>query len=424
MIATIQPSVLSGEVSAPPSKSSMQRACAAAALSPRNTLIKNAGKSNDDLAAIGVIKALGATVGHIDENTLSITGPEDLSKSHENITINCGESGLGLRMFAPIAALRNGEVNITGSGSLTKRPMNFFDEIFPQLNIAVTSNNGKLPIHIKGPLYPANITIDGSLSSQFLTGLMMAFAKACTGPVSISVNNLKSIPYINLTLSVLKHFGWAVTHDAHKTFYFQKQNPLHAVKYTVEGDWSGAAFLLVAGAVSGKVYIKGIDADSTQADKAIVSALEKAGANMRISKTGIEISAEKLNAFEFDATDCPDLFPPLVSLAAYCEGTTTIKGTGRLAYKESNRSLTLQSEFQKLGINISLKDDEMYIEGRRILTGATVHSNHDHRIAMACAVAALRADGPVIIHDAEAVNKSYPAFFTDMQMLNTILQMS
>ncbi len=424
MIVTIQPSILSGHISAPPSKSSMQRACAAASLTYRETIIKNSGNSNDDLAAIEVVKALGATVDHVDENIIKVIGPEDISKSSQLVNIKCGESGLGLRMFAPIAALKNSTINITGSGSLVNRPMDFFDEIFPKLGIDIQSNNGKLPIHIKGPLKPTDITIDGSLSSQFLTGLMMAFAKACDKPVIIKVNNLKSIPYINLTISVLNHFGWVIKHNQHKEFFFTKQTPKEPVTYTVEGDWSSASFLLVAGAVSGNITVSGLDINSTQADKTIVNALKAAGAHLNFSENVINISEAELKAFYFNATDCPDLFPPLVSLAAHCKGTTRIKGTGRLAHKESNRSVTLQSEFKKMGVDIILKDDEMHIKGGRVLKGASVHSHHDHRIAMACAVAALTAKGSTIIHDAEAVNKSYPAFYNNMQMLNTSLQIS
>jgi 3-phosphoshikimate 1-carboxyvinyltransferase len=424
MIVTITPSKILGAISAPPSKSSMQRACAAASLSARETIIKNAGGSNDDLAAIGVIKALGCEVEQIGSNTLKVIGSENINESSEIININCGESGLGLRMFAPIAALKNSEVNINGSGSLVKRPMDFFDEIFPKLDISIQSNNGKLPIHLKGPLQPANITIDGSLSSQFLTGLMMAFAKACKEPVSVKVNNLKSIPYINLTLSVLKDFGWIVKHNDHKEFFFTKQTPLEPTTYTVEGDWSSASFLLVAGAIAGDISVAGLDINSTQADRAIIDGLKAAGAGLNFSNNFINISKSNLHGFEFNATDCPDLFPPLVSLAAYCNGTTVIKGNSRLAHKESNRSLTLQSEFKKMGIDISLEGDEMKIIGTGNVNGGLVHSNHDHRIAMACAVAGLGAKGDTVIYEAEAINKSYPGFYSDLQLLKTDLQIS
>ena len=423
MIVTINPSVISGNVHAPASKSSMQRACAAALILNGETIISNAGNSDDDLAALDVIQKLGATVTSLQNNKLLIRGSNFASNSTE---INCGESGLGLRMFAPIAALSHNEIILNGKGSLLQRPMDFFDEVFPQLDILTHSNNGKLPIKIKGPLQPKEVTIDGSVSSQFLTGLLMAYAKACVTPVSIKVNNLKSKPYIDLTLHVLKHFGWHVENRDYKEFYFLSTNndQRSTINYTVEGDWSGASFLLVASAIAGKINVEGLDVHSVQADKAILSALEKAGAEVVIKENGICVKGQELKGFDFDATDSPDLFPPLVALAAYCKGVTHITGVDRLAHKESNRGLSLQNEFKKIGVNILLQDDVMIIESDKAPVGAVVHSNHDHRIAMACAVAALKAHGQTTIHDAEAINKSYPDFYDHLKRLNASLQIT
>ena len=421
MIVTIQPSAISGIINAPTSKSSMQRACAAALLNEGKTTIANPGKSNDDLAALEVIKILGATVTEVDENQIIITSKGIQPISDE---MNCGESGLAIRMFAPIAALSNKPIVISGTGSLLTRPMNFFDEIFPKLDIAIESNNGKLPIKIKGPLQPKNITIDGSLSSQFLTGLLMAFGKAATERVTISVTNLKSKPYINLTLQVMNIFGYEVINNNFESFLIKpfSKSIDKIIEYTVEGDWSGGAFLLVAGAIAGKITVNGLDTFSTQADKAILQALIDCSSTISIQEKQIDIGSPAtgksgLKAFHFDATDCPDLFPPLVALAAYCNGTTVIEGVNRLAHKESNRGLTLQEEFGKMGIVIKLQDDLMLVEGGTGVNGATVHSHHDHRIAMACAVAGLIADGETIIEEAEAINKSYPDFYEHLKQL-------
>ena len=342
MIVKIQPGKISGTINAPTSKSSMQRACAAALLNDGITHIGNPGRSNDDLAALGVIANLGAIVKEQQNNQLIIEskGVEPVSGS-----MDCGESGLGIRMFAPIAALSEQEIIINGSGSLLLRPMDFFDEIFPVLGITIESNKGKLPIKIKGPLKPVDITIDGSLSSQFLTGLLMAYGKAATKPVTITVTNLKSKPYIDLTLQVMKHFGYLVINHQYESFEIHPQNKStdDTIDYIVEGDWSGAAFLLVAGAVAGEIIVKGLNIFSSQADKAILRALTMAEAVVSITEDQIVIAPGKLKAFHFDATDCPDLFPPLVALAAFCEGTTVIEGVSRLAHKESNRGLTLQA---------------------------------------------------------------------------------
>jgi len=431
MLTTIRPSVIKGTIQAPASKSSMQRACAAALLSMGETLVKNPGTSNDDKAALEVIKGLGAEVTMLDDGSLRIRGRGVVPGRKE---VNCGESGLGIRMFAPIIALSDQPVTVNGEGSLLTRPMDFFDEIFPQLGIRVSSNKGKLPLQIQGPLQPRDLEIDGSLSSQFLTGLLFSYAAAGATDVSIKVNNLKSKPYIDLTLQVLGHFGWEVENREYKEFYFgsslKTSSPIdHA--YTVEGDWSGGAFLLVAGALAGRIMVRGLDLSSTQADKAILQALTDCGAALSLRDGAIEIGAGSilaagtpgLKAFHFNATDCPDLFPPLVALASFCEGITAIEGVGRLAHKESNRALTLQEEFGKLGVSVQLQDDLMLVHGSgkndagKRIKGATVHSRHDHRIAMACAVAGLVAEGETIIEEAQAIDKSYPAFYEHLRQL-------
>jgi 3-phosphoshikimate 1-carboxyvinyltransferase len=417
MNATIQPSIISGDLYAPASKSSMQRACAAALLTKGTTTIINPGRSNDDFAALDVIEKLGAVIEKIDNNSIQIISR---GVSPKNKEINCGESGLGIRMFTPIAALSSEAITINGTGSLLTRPMNFFDEILPLLGVSISSNEGNLPLHIQGPLKPANIEVDGSLSSQFLTGLLMAYGAAGANDVTITVKDLKSKPYIDLTLQVMKNFGWEVTHENHERFYFKIPVPSKSDKnlnYTVEGDWSGGAFLLVAGAIAGDITVKGLDVYSTQADKAVLQALIDCGCRISIQSEQIEIGPMPLKAFHFNATDCPDLFPPLVALAAFCEGTTVIEGVSRLAHKESNRALTLQDEFGKLGITITLQDDLMLIKGGTGVKRAHVHSRHDHRIAMACAVAGLKADGPVSIDEADAINKSYPNFYEHLMQL-------
>lgn len=426
MIATVHPNKLSGVQVAPASKSSMQRACAAALLHQGTTRILNPGHSNDDLAAIDVIQKLGATV-KLDAAEMNVisNGVQPIGPA-----MNCGESGLGIRMFTPIAAISDHSITIQGSGSLVKRPMHFFDEIFPSLGIDIQSQAGYLPIQIKGPLQPANITVDGSLSSQFLTGLLMAYAAKDATDAAIHVKDLKSKPYIDLTLSVLNAFGWKVQHDQYERFEFLPHPTLPAhIDYTVEGDWSGAAFLLVAGAIAGPITVKGLQLDSTQADKAVMHALKDAGAFIEMQGNAILIGPVNgesmgLKAFEFDATDCPDLFPPLVALAAVCNGVSTIKGVSRLAHKESDRGLTLQTEFKKLGVRIDLNGDAMLVYGGTGIHGAEVFSQHDHRIAMACGVAALCADGPVTISDAEAVNKSYTDFYTHLQQLGAKVDLS
>ena len=419
MRVIVSPSKINSQLSAPSSKSSMQRACAAALLHNGTTFIYNAGISNDDKAALNIIEHLGAKIKYeVDKIIIESKGftAADVIKNNQ---ISCGESGLSFRMFAPIVALSSGTINLTGSGSLLKRPMNFFDDIFPQLQISIQSNNGFLPLQITGPLQPKDILIDGSLSSQYLTGLLFAFGDAAKQQANIHVKNLKSAPYVNLTLDVMRRFGYNIINNNYQHFVVNPKFVTEKlIEYTVEGDWSSASFLLVAGAISGSVQVKGLDENSTQADKAILIALEDCGAVISKKQNAIKISKAELKSFEFNATDCPDLFPPLAVLAAYCKGTTIIKGTHRLVAKESNRADTLKDIFGKMGIEIILKEDEMHITGGEIKT-AIVSSHHDHRIAMAAAVAALGATGSIEIENADAINKSYPQFYNDLKNMGT-----
>ena len=429
---TIHPSRINGTLQAPPSKSCTQRAYAAALLKGGKTIITNYGKSNDDKAALEIIQQLGA-IAIIENDQMIIDASNSKFKIQNSkliTSINCNESGLSLRMFTPIAALLNQEIVITGKGSLLNRPINFFDKILPLLNVQVETKNGTLPIKIKGELQAKNIEIDGSLSSQFLTGLLFAFSFKNVG-ATITVNNLKSKPYIDLTLQVMQDFGMNIPQNkGYEEFVFTQyltpniQYPNKPMNYTIEGDWSNAAFLLVAGAIAGDVTVKELNINSTQADKAILEVLKNIGCGITIESSEITISNATLglNAFTFDATDCPDLFPPLVALASCCKGISTIKGITRLQHKESNRAISLQEEFGKMGVTIFLKNDTMLIQGTEEIKAAIVSSHNDHRIAMACTVAALKAKGNTIIENAEAINKSYPNFYEDLKRVGATIK--
>jgi len=414
MIAIVSPSKIKGTLYAPASKSAMQRACAAALVRGGKTVLINPGVSDDDKAAMDIIHQLGADLVEDGEKLMIYS---DGLKPRSN-RLHCGESGLSVRLFTSLAAVSSQSFSIDGEGSLKRRPLEFFDKVLPQLGVRCKSNAGLLPLNLEGPLKPASITIDGSLSSQFLTGLLFAYSAAGARDVTIIAEHLNSKPYIDLTLQVMKDFGLTVPVESTPgayTFPAAADFPLHREEliYTVEGDWSGAAFLLVGAAIGGNATVKGLDVFSTQADKAILQALMQAGAQMSIEPQSIEVRKAPLRPFHFDARHCPDLFPPLVALAAYCDGKSVIEGVNRLAHKESNRALTLQEEFRKLGIVIQLQDDLMIVEGGPVKP-ATVSSHGDHRIAMACAVAALSASGDVAIEGAEAVSKSYPAFWNHL----------
>jgi len=414
MERAIAPSLVSGQVKAPPSKSMTQRAIAAAMLAEGQSLILNPSYCDDSLAAMSIAVGLGAKV-EPDNCEMKITGCRELKEKK----LNCGESGLAIRMFSPIAALFPDEIIMTGSGSLKKRPMSIISDALGQLGVACNTTNGFLPLTIQGPLKGGNCLIDGSLSSQVLTGLLMSLPLAMENS-TIKVSNLKSKPYIDMTLDILRDFGIKISNEKYEVFQIRGRQKYTSQKYEVESDWSGGAFLLVAGAIGGKLRITGLRSDSFQSDAGILKALQKAGADLKIYASHIDISKSALKAFEFDATESPDLFPPLVALASYCDGITRIKGTSRLTYKESDRASALVEEFSKLNIRIDLKNDQMFVTGGKV-KGARVNSQEDHRIAMAEAVAALGAEGVVIIKDSHCVTKSYPGFFDDLRKMGAII---
>lgn len=426
MICTIKPSRLSGSIIAPRSKSAMQRACAAALLFQKETRLLLPGNSADDLAALSIVKQLGATVTNLEDGTLVIKS-EGVQLSAPT-AIHCGESGLSIRMFTPIAALSSVPVTITGEGSLLCRPMDFFDEVMPVLQVAIHSKEGKLPLTVQGPLRAMDLEVDGSLSSQFLTGLLMAFSAADAEGVTLKVKQLVSKPYIDLTLQIMEDFGASVpTHKGYREFYFHKSKASTSsdrFEFSIEGDWSGASFLLVAGALVGPLTVKGLSLDSLQADKKIVEVLRAAKVRCETEENSITVFPAAIAAFEFDASDCPDLFPPMVALAALGKGTSYIKGLSRLRHKESDRGLTLREEFSKMGVPIYEKGDYLCVEGGSTLTGAEVSSRGDHRIAMALTIASLRAEGTTRIQHAEAINKSYPDFFDDLTKLGASVSLT
>ncbi|MCX8481289.1 MAG: 3-phosphoshikimate 1-carboxyvinyltransferase [Sediminibacterium sp.] len=419
----IYPSILNGSVISTTSKSAMQRACALALIKKGTTTIYNIGQSNDDLAALKIIEQLGADIRYLSDKDIVVTS-NGLTNTPQNI--NCVESGLSMRMFTNILALINEKITITGEGSLLNRPMHFFSDILPKFGKTITTNNGYVPIEMSGTFTPTDIIIDGSLSSQYLTGLLIAFAAAQIRDKKIYVQNLQSKPYIDLTIEMLAKFGYIINHLNYTIFQFigLNDNFYNQTTYTVEGDWSGGAFLLAAAAINNPIEIIGLNLLSAQADRKILHVLELAGVDIvsDYEKKSIIVSLKnKLKPFNFDATDCPDLFPPIAVLASFCDGVSKIKGINRLIHKESNRALTIKEEFAKLGITIYLKfkKNTMFIHGKKSINPIKniVSSRHDHRIAMACAIVALNANKPITIENADAVNKSYPNFFNDLEKL-------
>ncbi|HBS85571.1 MAG: 3-phosphoshikimate 1-carboxyvinyltransferase [Bacteroidetes bacterium GWF2_38_335] len=406
MFKKIQPSKINGTVHAPASKSMMQRAVAAAILTDGRVEILNPSLCNDGLSAIDVAKGLGKKV---------ISEPGKLIFNewfrYTRPDLNVGESGLGIRMFTPLAALLDKTIRLQGSGTLLNRPVDMMEAPLEALGAKCVTRNGFVPVTICGPLQGGVAEIDGSISSQMLTGLITALPLA-PNDSTLHVHKLRSIPYVDMTMQLLKNFGIEVTHENYEIFHIKGNQVYQPANYFIEGDWSGAAFFLVAGAIGGEVKVTGLLRNSAQADIIILDALQRAGAIIGFEKDYCFSRKNQLNAFEFDATHCPDLFPPLAVLAANCKGTTKIIGAERLLYKESNRALALMSEFAKIGISITVDGDVMSINGSEI-TGGTMDSYNDHRVAMMGACAAINSKKEVIIQNSACVSKSWPTFFGD-----------
>ena len=411
MDKTIYRGRTSGSVTAPPSKSYAQRAIAAALLCRGETVLSNMVYCNDTRAALQVARDLGAEVV-CTEDICTIRG--GLRPSGREL--NIGESGLATRLFTPITALCREEIVLTGEGSILGRPISMMEAPLRELGAEVSSNGGYLPIRVKGPVRGGHVTVDGSLSSQFITGLLMALPLA-ERDTTMNVSDLKSKPYIDMTIGLLEAFGIEIKHNDYRQFFIEGGQSYTPIRYNIEGDWSGASCLLVAGATTGEVTVRNLNPLSLQADTAIIDALTHAGAEITTTRDSVTVRRNELRAFEFDATHCPDLFPALAALAANCRGTSVLKGTRRLIHKESDRARTIADVFSRMGIATDLSTENvMRITGGPIRS-ATVDSHNDHRIAMAAATAALGCDGKVVVRRAEAVNKSYPEFWDDLQNL-------
>lgn len=407
-------SEVSGGITAPASKSYAQRAIAAALLAEGESRLTNMTLCDDTEAALDVARGLGAEISS-EGRTYTVKGGLSPTAS----ILNVRESGLATRLFTPIAALSSQQITITGSGSIMRRPIDMMEAPLEQLGVEIMTNGGYLPLEVEGPMKGGDIAVDGSLSSQFVTGLLMALPLARNNTV-MTVQNLKSKPYVDMTVQVMDAFGVTVQHEGYAKYFLEVEQNYKPAEYNIEGDWSGASCILVAGAIAGEVTVKNLNSLTLQADINIIKALERAGAEIITTEDSVTVRKAGLNAFEFDATDCPDLFPALAALAVNCAGTSKIKGMHRLAHKESNRAEAIADVFGTMGIKVDIDSEDVMLITGGAIKSCTVSSHADHRIAMAAAVAALNSDEKIIITEAEAVEKSYPEFWSDLAQIRTL----
>lgn len=409
----IAPGSLRGRLCVPPSKSHLQRALLAASLCPGETILRGPGRSEDGQACLRLIRTLGAEVQE-EAGAWRIRGGGAL----RGRDLDCGESAFCLRAGAALAALQSTPLVLHGRGTLATRPVDMLVGPFRSLGAQIACAGGMPPLVLRGPLRGGFARVDGRGTSQALSGLLLALPRAPRDS-ELVVTGLRSGPYVEMTLALLTAFGVrAEANLALDHFVIPGGQDFRAVDLQVEGDWSSAAFLLVAGALAGELELEGLDPRSPQADRAVLSALEAAGVRPAWIDGRLRVACADLRAFTFDATDCPDLIPPLAALAVHAPGTSRLLGAGRLRHKESDRAQALVVELGRLGARLTCEGDELHVEGES-LTGGIAGAQGDHRIAMACAVAALRSERGVDLDGEACVAKSYPDFFADLEGLRT-----
>ena len=410
---------LSGQVCAPPSKSYTQRMVVAAALSNGASKVSNPLLSEDTEATLRAVTALGAKVT-VAEGCWTIKGSSRLKGAKESI--DCGESGATLRFMIPVAALANGPSTLVFSGSLKKRPVEPLIESLRELGAKAHSGKlgGKDAVFVEGcGIVGGETSIAGDVSSQFISGLMFACPMAKVDTEIMLTSPLESADYVKMTQAVLADHGVKV--PAHENHIHIPANQTYTPSDSrVPGDFSSAAFLLAAAAITNsKVQINNLDYSSVQGDKAILGILKHMGVEGKVCEDSVEIegTGSLLKPVEVDAKNIPDLVLAIAVLACYAKGTSHIFGAHRLRLKESDRLESLYLELTKMGAQITINDDGLIIKGGSPLHGAVIDPHNDHRIAMACAVAALGAEGKTTIQNAQCVRKSYPQFFTHLKQI-------
>ena len=425
----------------PASKSFAQRAILAAALAEGTSHLSGYSPCGDSEAALAVAEALGATVRR-DGSDIAITGIGAHGRQLDLARLDVGESGLLTRLTIPVlAAVGSGSFTVEGRGTLPGRPLGSAADIMAAFGVLLSNaagHDGKeiyVPVSVKGQLIPGTAEVPGRGGSQLISGLLMALP-LCDKDSLLHVNEPKSIPYMYITLDVLRHFGIQTRSEmegdaemleaddwsACTGISFKVRGRQHycAADFAIEGDWSAAANLLVAGAVFGSAELVGMDTKSLQADLTIIDILVEAGAVVSQLEEGtVCVRKAPLEAFRQDLNNAPDLFPIVAVLAAFCAGESRIAGVGRLASKESNRAEAILQMLTQMGVEARIEADELVIAGEslaarllsgRLLKGGAYTSRHDHRMVMALKVASLGTESPIVIDDEACVGKSFPGF--------------
>lgn len=408
----VYPGNLQGTVTIPPSKSDAHRAVICAALSRGVSKIAPIELSEDITATLRAVETLGVSV-RLEENVLTVDGSAlGTARSRE---LDCGESGSTLRFFIPIAAALGLPVRFTGRGRLPQRPLGTYLECLPPAGVNCQSTGG-LPFSIHGKLRSGRFAVAGNVSSQFITGLLLALPLTGEDSEIVLTTPLQSAGYVEMTIRTMAAFGVTVekTMAGYRIAGGQRYQPQN---YAVESDWSQAGFYLAAGALGSRLALHGLRRDSIQGDRTAEAVFSAFGAQLEWQGKALIVSPGVLRGIAVDASQIPDLVPPIAAAAALAEGESKITGAGRLRLKESDRLAAMASAINALGGSVQEGEDGLVIQGVSSLKGGRVSGCNDHRVVMAMAVAALRAGGPVVITDPHSIRKSYPSFFKEYNRL-------
>lgn len=411
MKVRITPSNCSGNVVIPPSKSMAHRAIICASLASGKSTITNVAYSQDILATISGMNALGARID-MQENALIIHGIADFSSLQQS-DIDCCESGSTLRFFIPLFSLCNTEVRFIGSTRLLQRPQHIYEEIFKKQGIYFHQHPDR--ICIKETLHPGDFFLEGNVSSQFISGLLFTLPLLKEDSTIHIRPPYESKSYVDLTIQMVRSFGISIILRNDHTIYIPGCQMYSPFDYEVEGDYSQLAFFAVLAAIKHDLTLTGVSHDSLQGDKAILDILTSFGTKIDKVKNGYKIYKSSLRSCDINLQNCPDLGPILTVLGMYSSGNTRIYHAERLRIKESDRIAAMECELQKFDVRIACTNSELHLQGAtQHHCTQELHGHNDHRIVMALSIAAMCSTSSCVIQDAQAINKSYPTFFDDL----------
>lgn len=413
MKVKVTPSKVHGNVKIPASKSMAHRALICASLSDGTSIVSNVTNSKDIEATVGCMKALGAKIKQIDETTYEVTGT-NLFKQEGNITCNANESGSTLRFLIPLATCTNAKVKFLGQGRLLQRPMDVYENEFKEQNIEF--NQSDKEIIVRGNLQAKDYVVQGDISSQFITGFMFVLPLLNQDSTLTITKPYESKSYVNLTIQMLAKFGIEIIETSSNSYLIKGNQHYKAQDVSVEGDFSQLAFFAILGTLNNTLSCSNMDMSSKQGDKAILDCIPSFTSN----KDTITFTKKQPAPQTIDLSNCPDLGPILCVLASFTNGETNIVNAARLRMKESDRILAMETELKKWGVDITSTFDSIQIHGKEHYKSdntVEIFGHNDHRIVMAMTVFGLCAESECIIDDAQAITKSYPTFFEDIQSL-------